>query len=131
MKVPQNEKQKAKMANEQNLRVPTTDEAREIGRKGGLASGKARKERKTIADALRMVLNEQAAPGSDATRLDAIVSKVVKNLYDNGDIRDLKILSDLLGESIQNINLKTDEPFRVEVNNETEKAKLEKLLERE
>ena len=37
------------MANEQNLRVPTSEEAREIGRKGGIASGKARRERKTLA----------------------------------------------------------------------------------
>ena len=34
------------MANEENLRTPSTEEAREIGRKGGIASGKARKEKK-------------------------------------------------------------------------------------
>lgn len=35
------------MANEKNLRAPTTEEAREIGRKGGIASGVARRVKKT------------------------------------------------------------------------------------
>lgn len=34
------------VANIENLRVPTSEEAREIGKKGGIASGKARKARK-------------------------------------------------------------------------------------
>ena len=34
------------MANEQNLRVPSSDEARQIGRKGGIASGKARRAKR-------------------------------------------------------------------------------------
>ena len=34
------------MANDENLRTPTTKEAREIGRKGGIASGKARREKR-------------------------------------------------------------------------------------
>lgn len=121
------------MANEQNI-IPnserTPQERQEIARAGGIASGKARRERKSIADALRLVLEERAAPGSDATRLDAIVAKVVKNLYDTGDIRDLKTLADLLGESVQNINLQSNEPFRVEVQDEAEKAKIQKLLDR-
>ena len=45
------------MANDgiENLRTPSTEEAREIGRKGGIASGKARREkrdRKQIASEL-------------------------------------------------------------------------------
>lgn len=40
--------------NTQNLRVPTSEEARENGRKGGLASAAARKKRK----AMREVLND-------------------------------------------------------------------------
>ena len=38
------------MANEQNLRpVQSEAEARELGKKGGIASGKARRQRKTLA----------------------------------------------------------------------------------
>lgn len=78
--------------------------------KAGKASAKARRERKTIAEALRLVLNEEA--NSDGlTRQEAIVARVVKRLYDEGDIRDLKVLADVLGESVQNIDLKGIAPI--------------------
>ena len=99
--------------NEQNLK-PNTErtpsERSELGRKAGVASGKARRERKTLADTLRVVLEEKA---NDAglTRREAIVAKVVKRLYDKGEIRDLKILADVLGESEQIINLKGVAPI--------------------
>ena len=48
------------MANIENLRTPTSEEAREIGRKGGLASGKARREKKTMRETLREMLEEVA-----------------------------------------------------------------------
>lgn len=48
------------MANEQNLRVPTSEEAREYGRRGGLASGEARREKATMKKTLEMLLDEVA-----------------------------------------------------------------------
>lgn len=92
------------MANEQNLRPSEYKLSQEEAKRGGIASGKARRERKTLADTLRVVLEEKA---NDAglTRREAIVAKVVKRLYDKGDIRDLKTLADVLGESVQTINL--------------------------
>ena len=48
------------MANIENLRTPTTEEAREIGRKGGVASGKARREKKTMRETLKEMLEEVA-----------------------------------------------------------------------
>lgn len=93
------------MANPQNLKpVTTKSEARERGRAGGIASGKIRRERKAIAESLRLVLAEQAN-GDGLTRQELIVAKVVKRLYDEGDIRDLKILADILGENVQTINV--------------------------
>ena len=47
------------MANEQNLKVPTSEQAREYGRLGGIASGKARQEKATMKKALEMLLDEQ------------------------------------------------------------------------
>lgn len=38
------------MANEKNLKPPTTKEARERGKKGGIASGKARLAKKTARE---------------------------------------------------------------------------------
>lgn len=45
------------MANSENLRTLTTSEAQEIGRKGGIASGKARQEKATFKKALQWLLD--------------------------------------------------------------------------
>lgn len=45
------------MANEQNLVPLTTEKAREIGIKGGIASGKVRKEKATMRKSLELLLN--------------------------------------------------------------------------
>lgn len=92
------------MANNKNLRTPTSEQAREYGRRGGLASAAAKKERKAIAESLRLVLAEPAN-NEGLTRQELIVAKVVKRLYDEGDIRDLKTLADILGENVQTINV--------------------------
>jgi len=44
------------VANIENLRVLTSEEAREIGRKGGIASGEARREKATMKKTLEMLL---------------------------------------------------------------------------
>ena len=47
------------MANEQNLQPNTTlskEEAKKLGRAGGIASGKVRKQKKLIKDSIEMVL---------------------------------------------------------------------------
>lgn len=47
-----------KRGNIENLRSPSsTEEARKLGRKGGIASGKARARRKTFAEALKLMLS--------------------------------------------------------------------------
>jgi hypothetical protein len=51
------------MANEQNLvslADRTTEEKREIGIKGGIASGKARRQKKTMRETLEQMLDEVA-----------------------------------------------------------------------
>ena len=66
------------MANEQNLRVPTSKEAREIGRKGGIASGKARKEKRDR--------KQRAAELFDLTMQGAGVEKIKKFFNINDDL---------------------------------------------
>lgn len=51
------------MANEENLRKLTTKEAREIGKKGGIASGKVRRERKAMKDTLASLLSMPMGKG--------------------------------------------------------------------
>lgn len=92
------------MANEQNLIPAAHPLTVEEASKGGIASGKARRERKTLADALRKVLEENAGD-SGLTRREAIAAKVLKRLYEEGDIRDVKVLAEILGEVKQTIDI--------------------------
>lgn len=58
------------MANEQNIIAAnesrTSEEARENGRLGGIVSGKVRKQRKTMAESLKMLLAMKAPKGKHA-----------------------------------------------------------------
>lgn len=64
-------------ANVQNLRVPSSEEAREIGRKGGIASGEARRNKKLLRDCIdylleredKTVQHEDGTPMSGAEQL--------------------------------------------------------------
>ena len=47
------------MANNENLIVPTSEEARENGRKGGIASGIARRQKKSMAEKVAAMLEYQ------------------------------------------------------------------------
>lgn len=102
---------KGKRGNPQNLRVPTSEEAREIGRKGGIASGISRKRRKTVKMAVSMVMNtglidddikeELARYGigeEDFTILvGAILAQAKKSL--EGDTNAFRLLLEAMGES--------------------------------
>ena len=45
------------MANIDNLKVPTSEEARINGRKGGIASGKARAEKKSLREKAKLLMS--------------------------------------------------------------------------
>lgn len=51
------------MANEENLKTPSTKEARERGAKGGKASGKARREKKAMKETLETLLTMSLTEG--------------------------------------------------------------------
>lgn len=57
------------MANAKNLKVPTSIQAREYGRKGGIASGKARKEKKTMKMMLEACLEMKNKKGQSYQEL--------------------------------------------------------------
>ena len=99
------------MANEKNLRTPTTNEAREIGRKGGIASGQARREKKTIQKILAELLDGQIKDSPQfaklASKMGVESDKSVKDIFTyicvlnsvkSGNLGDLERLSKLLGE---------------------------------
>lgn len=60
------------MANEQNLRVPSSKEARELGRKGGIASGKARRKKADLKKAFNTILKADVANENISKQLEAL-----------------------------------------------------------
>lgn len=85
------------MANENNLNPPirSAREAREKGQKGGIASGEARRKKKTIRETLEMMLSGQMPDGS--TRRDAIVVALMEKAL-SGDVRAFEAIRDSIGE---------------------------------
>ena len=86
----------------------TSEEARARGHNGGVESGKARRERRTIADVMRKVLDEPMGE-TDLTRLDGVVQSTLQNFYKKPSMKGLKIMAEILGELEQNVNLKTND----------------------
>lgn len=96
------------MANEQNLK-PTSkrskNEARELGRKGGIASGKARRERKTLREELLYLLEREidiqqkdGTPRRMAAR-EAISTGLIERAI-KGDANAFKTIRDTIGETV-------------------------------
>ena len=104
--------------NEKNLKpIRTESEAREKGRNGGIASGKARREKKTIQKILADLLDSEIKDsprfaklaskmgvGSDKSVKDIFTMVCLLNSVKSGNLGDLERLSKLLGEDKQNEN---------------------------
>lgn len=87
------------MANDQNLRTPTTKEAREIGRKGGIASGKARKAKADLRLICQNIL-EMDIKGKDGTIKPGAEAMVLAQLQKalKGDAKAFELLRDTSGQ---------------------------------
>lgn len=102
------------MANEENLKPPRTkSEARIRGRNGGIASGKARREKKLFKETLEALLTMPMNPGKDVSVDDIknfaeikgknisvqeaiIIAQVQKAM--KGDTRAAEYLRDTIGQ---------------------------------
>ena len=103
------------MANEQNLKpIRTESEAREKGRNGGIASGAARREKKTVQKILNDFLSTAAKNNPQVSKLAAKMGlksdDSIKDLFTivctlntlkDGNLSDLERLSKLLGEQTE------------------------------
>ena len=103
------------MANEQNLRpIRTESEARKKGRNGGIASGIARREKKTIQKILNDFLSTAAKDNPQVAKLAAKMGlksdDSIKDLFTivctlntlkDGNLSDLERLSKVLGEQTE------------------------------
>ena len=109
------------MANEKNLTPFTSeqsrDEAAKNGKKGGIASGRARREKKTIQKILAELLDGQIKDSPQFAKLAAKMGvqsdKSVKDIFTmvcllnsvkSGNLGDLERLAKLLGEDKDNAN---------------------------
>ena len=103
------------MANEQNLKpIRTESEAREKGRNGGIASGIARREKKTVQKILGDFLDlgitqnktlealaRKAGLSTDGSIKDLVTAVCVLNTLKKGDISELEKIAKLLGEQTE------------------------------
>lgn len=89
------------LANLVSLGTRTTEEVREIARKGGVASGEARRRRKTLAEVLRDELDKPISAESTITKKEYIVASMVMNLKDTATPKALKTLAEIMGELVQ------------------------------
>lgn len=129
------------MANEQNL-VPFGErserEARELGQKGGIASGKARRRKKSMKQKMQLLLslpaadNDQAeltAMGVDPEDMDneMVLVKALFLAAAEGDTRAFDRIQDVLGRSVarEELGLKKQEAKK---RNALSNGKLEELI---
>ena len=84
------------MANEQNLKpVKSKKEARERGRKGGLASGEARRKRKTLKEELLLMLSD----GDIQEKISIALIKEAINGNNAGSVtKAFEVIRDTIGE---------------------------------
>lgn len=120
-----------KKPNIQNLRsigdLPEL-ERKALTRKGGKASGEVRRARKTLREMLEAELYDKA-PGFDKTKAEIIIANVVNATAKKGDVYKLTELFKLMGELSTKVDVSAD-GIKVVVDNDEEKQKIEKLLNR-
>jgi len=99
------------MANEQNLKRLSPIKAREYGRKGGIASGIAKREKKTLKELLQMELSEltkfkENGEIKETTKAVRAVKALIQKAF-SGDVNAFNSIRDLNGEKpveqVQNI----------------------------
>lgn len=90
--------------NEQNLKPfgeRTEEEQREIQRKGGIASGKARAEKRDLRKALEMLLEQTYTDkkGNTRTGAQAITERLFAEVM-KGNVRAFEVLRDTVGQKV-------------------------------
>lgn len=95
--------------NSSNLRTPSTNEAREIGRLGGIASGKSRRKRKAIRTALEEALTlPYEVNGTTLSNVEAIAAAMVREARE-GNVRAFCAIRDSCeGRPVQGVSVRTD-----------------------
>lgn len=85
-------------------------EARELGQKGGVASGEARREKKKVAELVKTYMAMPSASGEKGkTMMDDFIEQAIKNLKGKATLDDVIKLQRIIGEDVTKIQLETDD----------------------
>ena len=92
------------MANEQNIaphKIDSASKARELGRRGGIASGKAKRDKKRLRELAQMILDEEVpdANGNLMSRGEAALRVQARKAILDGDVKALAFLRDTAGQA--------------------------------
>ncbi|MBQ2007839.1 MAG: hypothetical protein II236_04105 [Alistipes sp.] len=123
--------------NDKNL-IPTTEltetERRELARKGGIASGEARRRRKQLRDDLLAMLDEEVefktkdGQSVKATVQAGVARKLIKQASE-GNLKAIELMAKLTGELENRVKLEgTVEQVQVVVQDSATAEALHKIL---
>lgn len=116
------------MANEQNLkpRELTTEEATIMGRKGGIASGEARRQKATMRETLKMMLEDIPIDDDNKSKLTnkQLATLGLINGARCGNANNYKTILETIGELV-NAESTTTPTIKIEIN---DNSNLEKVL---
>ena len=91
-----------------NQRSPS--EVRENGKKGGIASGESRREKKKVAELVRIYMSMPSASGKEGkTRMDDFIEKAIKNSAGVATLDEVIKLQRIIGEDVTKIQVETDD----------------------
>lgn len=124
------------MANEQNLKIPSSSEARENGKKGGIASGKARRKKANLKKAFETILQSDVASEKMKIQLEAMgyeatnemaLALIMLQKAMKGDVRAFEQISKLTSLETKDSLDKKEQKQRIkalELENEKRKQSL-------
>ena len=122
------------MANEKNLKpfdkTQSREEAKKNGKKGGIASGKARLAKKTAREyaiaALEGVV--KGKDGNTTTVKDVMIQKLIAKAVSESDLNAIKYIVELIGESASQKIEVTGKDGKDLINREISKDEAKKLI---
>lgn len=105
------------MANIENLKPLSTEKAREIGKKGGKASVKARRRKKQLKELLELALSQPHEDGED--NYYAITAALIQEAL-SGNTKAFEVIRDTIGQKPTDaLELKTAE-IKINITGDTE-----------
>lgn len=88
----------------------TPSELKEMARKGGIASGEARREKKKVAELVKTYMAMPSASGKEGkTMMDDFIENALNNSTGVATLDDVIKLQRIIGEDVTKIQVETDD----------------------